>query len=188
LQEYVRSAEAGLKSVKGASALAAALGAGKVAPGSLAEAEYRLAEARMKLRTVEARIREAVVRAPGPVVLEVVAVRRGDLVPPFQPVIRALRPDEAWVQAYVPADELARLRPNQAVEVAIAAFPSQRFAATLVQISGAAEFTPRNVQSADERRHQVFGVKARVNNPQGVFKSGMTVDVFIPLPEQEARR
>jgi hypothetical protein len=50
-----------------------------------------------------------------------------------------------------------------------------------MQIAGESEFTPRNVQSADERRHQVFGVKVRVPNPQGVFKSGMAAEVTVPL-------
>jgi hypothetical protein len=37
------------------------------------------------------------------------------------------------------------------------------------------------VQSVDERRHQVFGVKVRVPNPQGVFKAGMAAEVVLPL-------
>ena len=49
------------------------------------------------------------------------------------------------------------------------------------QINAEAEFTPRNVQSVDERRHQVFGVRVRVDDPQGIFKSGMAAEVVIPL-------
>ena len=49
------------------------------------------------------------------------------------------------------------------------------------QIASGSEFTPRNIQSPDERRNQVFGVKVRVSDPQGVFKSGMAADVFVPL-------
>jgi len=51
----------------------------------------------------------------------------------------------------------------------------------VMQIAGVSEFTPRNVQSADERRHQVFGVKVRVDNAEGIFKSGMAAEVRIPL-------
>jgi hypothetical protein len=44
-------------------------------------------------------------------------------------------------------------------------------------IAAISEFTPRNVQTLDERRHQVFGFKVRVNDPQGVFKAGMAAEV-----------
>jgi hypothetical protein len=46
-------------------------------------------------------------------------------------------------------------------------------------VASESEFTPRNVQSADERRHQVFAVKVRVANPEGVFKSGIAADVLM---------
>ena len=51
----------------------------------------------------------------------------------------------------------------------------------IVQINAEAEFTPRNVQSVDERRHQVFGVKVLVDDPEGIFKSGMAAEVVVPL-------
>jgi hypothetical protein len=50
----------------------------------------------------------------------------------------------------------------------------------ITYIASASEFTPRNVQTIDERRHQVFGFKVRVKDPQGVFKSGMAADVWLP--------
>ena len=55
------------------------------------------------------------------------------------------------------------------------------FRGEVYQINSISEFTPRNVQSADERRHQVFGVKVRVADPQGIFKSGMAATVHVPL-------
>ena len=51
----------------------------------------------------------------------------------------------------------------------------------MFKIDSESEFTPRNVQSADERRHQVFGVKIRVDDNQGVFKAGMAAEVLLPL-------
>jgi hypothetical protein len=67
------------------------------------------------------------------------------------------------------------------VEVTIDSYPDKRFAGTVMQIATESEFTPRNVQSADERRHQVFGIKVRVANPEGIFKSGMAAEVVLPL-------
>jgi hypothetical protein len=52
---------------------------------------------------------------------------------------------------------------------------------TVDQIASVSEFTPRNIQSIDERHHQVFAIKVKVDNRDGVFKSGMAAEVTIPL-------
>jgi multidrug resistance efflux pump len=149
----------------------------------LAAAEARVCEVRAQLREVEARLEEALVRALERAVVEVVAVRRGDLVAPNGPLLRVLRADDLWVKVYVPEPELGRVRLGQHAEVRVDGYPGRTFDGTVTQVAGVSEFTPRNVQSADERRHQVFGVKVRVADPQGVFKSGMAAEVTLaPAP------
>jgi multidrug resistance efflux pump len=152
-------------------------------PEDIAEAEARVAEARGKLREVEATLREAAVTAPERVVVEVLAVRKGDLVPPNQPVARVLRADDLWVKVYVPETDLAKVRLGQPAEVTLDGYPGRRFAGTVGQIAGDSEFTPRNVQSVDERRHQVFAIKVRVADPDGIFKSGLAAEVLLPVEE-----
>lgn len=147
----------------------------------LMAAEGRLLEAQGKLREVEVAIREAVVKAPERAVVEVLAVRKGDLVQPNQTILRVLRADDLWVKVYVPETQLGKVSLGQAVEILIDSHADRRFTGTVMQIAGTSEFTPRNVQSVDERRHQVFGVKIRVANPDGVFKSGMAAEVLLPL-------
>src|SRR5262245_55766397 len=147
----------------------------------IAEAEATLAEARGKLHEVEAQLREATLRAPEQAVVEVLGVRKGDVVTPNQSIVRVLRADDLWVKVYVPETNLGHVRLGQKVEVRIDGYPGKRFAGTVEQIAGESEYTPRNVQSADERQHQVFGIKVRVANPDGMFKSGMAAEVFIPL-------
>jgi HlyD family secretion protein len=144
-------------------------------------AEARVAEARGKLRELDVNLAEAVVKAPDRAVVDVVAVRKGDLVPPNQPVIRVLRADDLWVKVYVPETDLGKIRMNQEVEVTTDAYPDRRFQGVVTHIAPISEFTPRNVQSVDERRHQVFGVKVHIPDPQGSFKSGMAAEVILPL-------
>lgn len=86
-----------------------------------------------------------------------------------------------WVKAYISEVELGRIKLGQKVQVTIDTFPGKRFEGEVTYIASAAEFTPRNVQTIDERRHQVFGFKVQVTDPQGVFKSGMAADVHLPL-------
>lgn len=147
----------------------------------IAEAAARVVELQGRLREIDAQLREAVVIAPEKAIVEVVAVRRGDTVTPNQPVLRVLRADDLWVKAYVPETQLGKVRLNQEVEVTCDSHRGKRFHGQVVQIASVSEFTPRNVQSADERRHQVFAIKVRVADPDGVFKSGMAADVWLPL-------
>lgn len=149
----------------------------------LAVAEAKAAEARGRLRELEANLEEATVRAPERVLLEVLAVRAGDVLAPNQPVARVLRAEDMWVKVYVPETDLGKVRLGQEVEVTVDAYPGKRFTGTVIQVAAVSEFTPRNVQSADERKHQVFGVKVRIDDPQGVFKSGMAAEVVVPLAE-----
>jgi multidrug resistance efflux pump len=147
----------------------------------IAAAEARLLEAQGKLNEIDANLQETVVKAPERVVVDVVAVRKGDLVTPNQPILRVLRAADLWVRIYVPETDLGKLQLNQEVTVTIDAYPGETWTGKVNQISTESEFTPRNVQSADERRHQVFGVKVKVEDPHGVFKSGMAAQVTVPL-------
>jgi multidrug resistance efflux pump len=148
-----------------------------------AVAAAQVAELRGKLAEVEANLAEGVVRAPERAVVEVLAVRKGDVVPPNQPVLRVLRADDLWVKVFVPSTELGKVRLNQPAEVTCDAYPDRHFRGVVTQVGTISEFTPRNVQSVDERKHQVFAVKVRVDDPQGVFKSGMAAEVVLPLAE-----
>jgi multidrug resistance efflux pump len=146
-----------------------------------AAAEARAAEAAARVRELDIALKEAEVCAPEPAIVEVVAVRPGDLVAANQPIIRVLRTSDLWVKVYVPETELARIRLHQNVELTVDGYPGRRFEGKVTHIAAESEFTPRNVQSVDERRHQVFGVRVRVADPQGVFKSGMAAEVLVPL-------
>ncbi len=149
----------------------------------IAAAEARHAELQARLREINVNLDEAVVKAPEKAVIEVLPVRTGDVAGPNQPVVRVLRADDLWVKVFVPETELGKVRLNQTVTVTVDAYPHKQFTGTVMQIASVSEFTPRNVQSASERRHQVFAVKVRIADPQGVFKSGMAAEVVLPLHE-----
>ena len=150
--------------------------------------EAQVEQTRARLREVEANLAEAVVHAPGRALVDVVSVRKGDLVSPGQAVVRILRADDLWVKIFVPETDLGRVVVGQAAEVTVDSHPGVRFAGRVVQIAHESEFTPRNIQSIDERRHQVFSAKVRVDDPRGVFKSGMSAEVTIPIDGQPASR
>ncbi len=176
-QAFLREAEAQANSARAAQRLV------EIGPRQEDKdaARAQLAEAAARVAELEASYEERFVSAPEQALVQVVAVRQGDLVPPNQPVLRVLRAEDLWVRIYVAETDLGKVYVGQPAEVTVDAFPQKVFTGTVVQVSAESEFTPRNVQSADERHHQVFGVKVRVDDPQGVFKGGMAAEVTLPL-------
>lgn len=146
-------------------------------PEDIALAEANLLEARGKLVEIKANLDEAKVIAPERAVVEVVAVRQGDLVPPNTPVVRVLRAADLWVRVYVPETQLGKVRLDQEVTATIDAYPNRTFKGKVFQVASESEFTPRNVQSLEERHYQVFGVKVRIDDTEGIFKAGMAAQI-----------
>jgi multidrug resistance efflux pump len=145
--------------------------------------EAKLAEEQAKLEEMETRLAEHQVRAPERAVVNVVAVRKGDLVTAQQAVVRVLRAEDLWVKVFVPETELGKVRLNQEVTVTLDAYAGKPFAGRVTNIATTSEFTPRNVQTFEERGHQVFAVKVVVPDAHGVFKAGLAAAVTIPLQE-----
>src|SRR5262249_44434290 len=88
-------------------------------PEDLAMAKAKVLEMQGKLNELDANLQEAVVRAPEKSIVEIVAVRKGDLVAPNQPVIRILRAQDLWVKVYVPETELSKIQLNEKVDVTV---------------------------------------------------------------------
>jgi HlyD family secretion protein len=103
--------------------------------------------------------------------------RQGEVVGAGTPVLTVARLDELTLTVYVPEAELGRVALGQSVEARADAFPGRAFPGQVQAISTRAEFTPRNVQTARDRRKLVFAVKVRLPNPSGELKPGLPVDV-----------
>jgi HlyD family secretion protein len=149
-------------------------------PEEIDEAKARVADLVAKIDEIDVRRNERTVTAPERAVVETLMVRPGDIAAPNQAVALVLRADDLWVKAYISEIDLGKIHLGQPVTVTSDAYPGKRFAGSITFIASASEFTPRNVQTIDERRHQVFGLKVRVKDPGGVFKSGMAADVWLP--------
>ena len=143
-------------------------------------ARGRLAEAQGKLDELEVRLKEAELLAPADSTVEVVSVRPGDLVPAGQIVVKLQESSQIWVKVYVPETELAQVRLGQTATVRVDGANGSVFRGHVGQIASEGEFLPRNVQTLNDREHQVFGVKVMIENPGGVLKSGMSAMVRLP--------
>jgi HlyD family secretion protein len=145
----------------------------------IADARAQLNEAMARVEQIRVQLAEGEVTAPVNSVVEVVSVRPGDLLTPNQPVARLLERDQIWVRIYVPEPQLGLVKVGQRAKIVVDTFPKEPFDGTIEQINSEGEFTPRNIQSRDERAHQVFGVKVRIDNREGKLKPGMAADVTI---------
>jgi multidrug resistance efflux pump len=125
----------------------------------------------------EARFRERQVVAPYAATVEVLDVRPGDLIAPNTPVATLLEADQIYIRIYIPETQIGLVKIGQAAEVRVDSFPKKVFEGEVEQINQQAEFLPRNVQTRDERVHQVFGVKVRIKDPSGRILAGMAADV-----------
>ena len=136
----------------------------------------QLAAARAQLAEVDAQLRELTVYAPTNCVLETLSVKVGDVVAPNREVATLLLVDHLWVRVFVPETWLGRVKLGETVTLRVDAFPGRDFKGVIEQIARTAEFTPRNVQTVEERVKQVFGVKIRLENKDGDLRAGMAVD------------
>jgi HlyD family secretion protein len=125
----------------------------------------------------EARFRERQVVAPTKSTVEVLDVRPGDLIAPNTPIATLLEADQIYVRIYIPETVIGNVHVGQKAEVRVDALPNTVVDGVVEQINQQAEFLPRNVQTRDERVHQVFGVKIRINDTTGHVLAGMAADV-----------
>jgi HlyD family secretion protein len=126
---------------------------------------------------LEVQLERLTLRAPLTGVVLKRLARQGEVVAAGAPVLTVARLDELTLTVYVPEAELGRVAVGQSVEARADAFPDRAFAGQVQSIASRAEFTPRNVQTARDRRKLVFAVKVRLPNPGGELKPGLPVDV-----------
>jgi len=85
---------------------------------------------------------------------------------------------------YVPEDKLGYVNVGQEVEIQVDSFPERTFTGNVIAIAHEAEFTPRNVQTQEERVNMVFAVDVQIPNPDHSLKPGLPADAVIITEEQ----
>jgi multidrug resistance efflux pump len=143
----------------------------------------QIAQARAQLAQIDAQLAEMKIAAPSECVLEVLSVKVGDVLAPNQQVATLLLPQHLWVRVYVPEPWLGHVHLNDTVKVRVDSSKTE-YSGVIEQINRQAEFTPRNVQTVEERVKQVFGVKVRLDNSSKELRAGMSADVRIPGTEK----
>src|SRR5262245_13586567 len=173
-KEDIRAAEERFRQAQEAEALVQA----GSRPEEIADARAQLAESQARLDQINVQLAEGEVKSPANALVETLSIRPGDLLIPNQTIARLLEKDQIFLRVFVPEPQLGLIRIGQHAKIKIDTFPDRSFDGVIEQINSQGEFTPRNVQSRDERNHQVFGVKVRIENHKGIVKAGMAAEVI----------
>ncbi len=150
----------------------------------IAAAEAQVEQARAALNKLLTEQEKLKVVAPvGGMVLQL-SVHQGELAAPAATILTLGDLDQVTLTVYVPEDKLGQVNVGQEVEVQVDSFPDRVFQGTVVAIASEAEFTPRNVQTEEERVNMVFAVDVTIPNPDHKLKPGVPADATIITEEQ----
>jgi HlyD family secretion protein len=134
-----------------------------------AEAALQLAETQLAYTRVIAPVSGTVIRRD---------VELGETVLPGSALMTLADLSTMEVKVYIPGPMLGKIRIGQRVDLVTDSYPDRRLRGSVATIADEAEFTPKNVQTRDERVRLVYRVKVRVPNPDGILKTGMPVDAW----------
>jgi len=149
-------------------------------PQEIAAARARLAASNAQIATLEQNVKDATVVAPVAGTVTQKLADAGEILAPRTPIVNVVDLDHAWANIYIDEPLIPRLRLGQPATLYSDA-GGAGIKGTVTFISPKAEFTPRNVQTAEERSKLVYRIKVSVDNTRGVLKQGMPVEADVPL-------
>jgi multidrug resistance efflux pump len=143
-------------------------------------AEGAVAAAKGKLQSIEVLIDELTVKAPRACRVESLDLRPGDILGPNAPAATLLEDDQLYVRIYVPETRIGLVKVGQSVPITVDSFPNRRFMGVVEHINSVGEYSPRNLQTADERADQVFATRIGLKEGRDDLRAGMAAFIQVP--------
>jgi len=155
-----------------------------VAAGSRTE-DLKVAQAQVdgaqgRVDQILVMIEELTVKAPLPARIEALDLRPGDILAPNATAAILLEEKQLFVRIYVPETLLGHVKLGQAVPVTVDSFPNLSFQGVVEHINGVGEYSPRNLQTADERADQVFATRVGLRSGFEQLRAGMAAFIQVP--------
>lgn len=148
-----------------------------------ARAQLRQAEA--AVQALDALLANMTVRSAFDGVVTVRHREPGEIVPAGSPVLTVMNRNDRWVKIYVPETRIGAVKLGLPATISTDTFRGKRYPGEVSYISSEAEFTPKTVQTSEERVKLVYAVKVRITgDPAYDLKPGMPADVRIALPHR----
>lgn len=150
-------------------------------PEDIDSAAAELDRVRAGIAQVDEQINESKIYAPTKGYIRELPPRPGDVLPPGASVASLTEIGGLWVKVYIPAYRLGAIHLGQLGYIYPDAIPGEKIEASIMYISPQGEFTPRNIQTQQDRVLQVFEIKLTITNDDPRLKPGMGCEVVIPL-------
>jgi HlyD family secretion protein len=147
----------------------------------LATLQATIARDRAAVAAAEAQLSYTVLTAPQAGTVLRKHVEPGEMIAGGTPAVTLAELTNIWLKIYVPEPELGRVKLGQPAEVTTDSYRGKVYRGTVTFINSEAEFTPKNVQTQEERVKLVFAVKIRLENPSQELKPGMPADARLRL-------
>lgn len=148
------------------------------ANAAASQAQIAIQQAEANLKLIDTQIGKLTVSAPADGMILTRAVEPGEVVMPGSGLLTMARLGDLTITVYIPEDRYGEISLGQTASMMVDSFPGESFVATVVHISGKAEFTPRNVQTVAGRMTTVFAIKLSLTDASGKLKPGMPADVL----------
>jgi membrane fusion protein YbhG len=142
-------------------------------------AEGAVDAAKGKLDAINTMIDELLVRAPRDARVESLDLRPGDILAPNAAAATLLEDDQLYVRIYVPETHIGHISVGQEVPIAVDSFPDKRFTGVVEHINAVGEYSPRNLQTADERADQVFATRIGIRDGRDQLRAGMAAFIQV---------
>jgi HlyD family secretion protein len=146
---------------------------------TVAAARARVEQAQGSVEAIRRTLSDTRVLSPMAGTVTVRNAEPGEVVTPGLPIVKLADLGQVWLKVYVSEREVGRVSLGRPAEVSVDAFPGRTFRGAVVEIAQKPEFTPKNVQTREERVKLVFAVKIGVENPSRELKPGMPADASI---------
>jgi HlyD family secretion protein len=144
-----------------------------------------LAQAEAAVAQIDAALDFAIIRAPFDGLITVRHREPGETVGAGAPVLTLRNPDDRWVRIYVRADDVGRIAIGGSAQITGDAYPDRTYEGRVIFIASEAEFTPRNIQTTEERVKLVYRLKVQITgDPNFDLKPGLAADVRLESEER----
>ncbi len=147
------------------------------AQSKVEQAQKGIDQAQSAIGLVNVQLAKLVISAPVDGVVLARNIEPGELAISGATALTLGRLNSLTITVYIPENRYGEIKLGDKASVNVDSFPTQLFIATVTRIADQAEFTPRNVQTAEGRQSTVFAVELAVDNPAGLLKPGMPADV-----------
>ncbi|HEX2686937.1 MAG TPA: efflux RND transporter periplasmic adaptor subunit [Kofleriaceae bacterium] len=133
-----------------------------------------------KVVQVKTMIDELTIKAPATARVEALDLRPGDLLAPNASALSLVEDDQLYVRIYVPETELGHIAIGREVPIHVDSFADETFQGVVQHISRVGEYSPRNLQTSDERADQVFATRIAISRGADRLRAGMAATITVP--------